>query len=140
MTAAPQTKGERRIVTLGNRSPEKAEEILTYVVEGKSPTVAAAMSGIAPSTLTAWKQEDPAFAELIEVAELQSHGGDEAAIIKARDRGDWRAALERLRAGKITSKHWGPSQTGGGLTINFNLRGSDQLNAPTIDVTPEKAE
>lgn len=42
--------------------------ILEKIREGNSPSAAASLCGIAPSTLTGWKQADRKFAEQVELA------------------------------------------------------------------------
>ena len=140
ITAKPTTNGEKRIVTIGKRSPENAEKIVALIQAGRTQKTAAAAVGISPGTLINWREDDPEFAERLRLARLESLGEAESSIVKAHERGDWRAAHVRLQADKDTSEDWGQAnQGGGGLQININLRGHDSIEAPTIDITPSKA-
>lgn len=142
--ANPQTVGERKIVALGNRSPEHAEAILQSLEDGLTDHVAASLVGISPPTLSAWKQEDPRFGELMRLARLRSKAGPELNIREAGKRGDWKADLAILQGDKDTRDYWGGDKQGSGpsFSININLRNDAEpsLEPPTIEITPNHDE
>ena len=136
MLKNPTTKGERRIVTMGNRTPENMAQILADIECGSSRNIAARICGFAPSTLSQWLKDDPSFNEQIEAAEALSLKGDEASVVKARDRGDWKAGAYRLERHRFTKEDYaGPNQGGGGIHVTFNWSRDE---APMIDITPGK--
>ena len=135
----PVTHGERRMVTMGKRSPENAAKILDYLEQGFSQNVAAAKVGISPSTLSAWLKDDPELGELARVSRIKGHAADERIIMEARDRGDWKAALTRLERSKDVADAWKQEDTAQKGTGNFNIVfnfSRDDDESPVIDITP----
>lgn len=137
VNANPQTKGEKRIATLGNRGAANMRIMLALVANGAKPGTASQSLGISRQALVDWRKDDPGFSVRLDAAEAGQHVNDEGAIIKARDRGDWKAALTRLERGKSTRDDWAaPDKVAGsgGITVVFNW--SRDEAPPIIDVTP----
>ena len=77
--------------SLGKRTPENIALILGSVELGATEKVAAGVAGIAPKTLTRWKQEDPRFAMEIHARRSQNVAEKLRCIDQASQK-DWKAA------------------------------------------------
>jgi len=138
--ANPQTNGEKRIATLGMRGEANMRLMLALVSNGAKPGTASQSLGISRSVLADWRKDDPSFSQCLDAAEASQHVVDEGAIVKARDRGDWKAGLTRLERGRHTRDDWAaPDKVAGtgGITVVFNW--SRDEPPPIIDVTPTVA-
>ncbi len=142
--ANPQTRGDKQVVALGNRTEENMRLMLVKIVSGAKQTTAARSLGISHSALTNWKKNDPDFATLLDAAEAEQHIKDEEAIVNARERGDWKAGLTRLERGKSTGEDWAAPEKvsgSGGITVVFNWsRDEPPKQPPAIDITPTRRE
>jgi len=141
--ANPQTRGDKQVVALGNRTEENMRALLTKVANGAKQTTAARSLGISHPALANWKKADPAFAALLDAAEAEQHVRDEEAIVDARERGDWKAGLTRLERGKNTGEDWAPPEKAagtGGITVVFNWSRDEPPKQPTVDVTPARKQ
>ena len=121
---APEGRAQSMIATLGVRTPERMAEILTYVQLGASPTAAAQAAGTNKTTLAAWIEDDPDFAQLLSRAEGKMLVRNLQRIDKAAEQ-DWRAADKLLSSIPSAREHWTPNVGGpqvGGVTVVINVK------------------
>lgn len=118
------------------RTPETIAELLDSLAQGVGRPEAAALAGIAESTLYRWLQSDSELVELVAQAERIASAGDLKAITAARDRGDWKAAAWRLERKHRTEYGAGHSQPVG-FRVVLNV-GRDAPPPPVVDVQPEE--
>lgn len=142
--ADPQTRGDKQVLALGNRTEENMRVLLAKVASGAKQTTAARSLGISHPALANWKKADPVFAALLDAAEAEQHIRDEEAIVDARKRGDWKAGLTRLERGKNTREDWAAPEKAaggsGGITVVFNWSRDEPPKQPTVDVTPARQQ
>ncbi|MEE9250477.1 MAG: hypothetical protein V3U93_05055 [Alphaproteobacteria bacterium] len=141
--ANPQTRGDKQIVALGNRTEKNMQALLARVASGAKQTTVARSLGISQPALANWKKADPGFATLLDAAEAVQHVNDETEIAKARNRGDWKAALTRLERGKHTKDDWAAPEKvsgSGGITVVFNWSRDEPPKQPIVDITPTRRE
>ena len=141
--ANPQTRGDKQVLALGNRTEENMRALLAKVASGAKQTTAARSLGISSTALANWKKADSDFAMLLDAAEAEQNIRDEEAIVLARTRGDWKAGLTRLERGKNTRDDWAAPEKasgGGGITVVFNWSRDEPPKQPAIDVTPTRRE
>ncbi len=141
--ANPQTRGDKQVAALGNRTEENMRDLLAKVASGAKQTTAARSLGISQPALANWKKADPDFATLLDAAEAEQDIKDEEAIVNARERGDWKAGLTRLERGKNTKDDWAaPEKVSGtgGITVVFNWSRDEPPKQPIVDITPTRRE
>ncbi len=142
--ADPQTQGERLIAAYGRRTPETAAAILGLMAEGADLAQAAGAVGVAPSTLTDWRRDDPKFAELIQRARAISLSQAQIHVFQAGAR-DWRAAAHRLAKAPETREVWGDRISAADVQINVVVNVARATSAAIadaqsmVDVTPVTA-
>ena len=122
---SPKGRAQSMIATLGVRTPERMAEILSYVHIGASPTAAAQAAGTNKTTLAAWVEGDPEFAQLLSRAEGKMLVRNLQRIDKAAEQ-DWRAADKLLSSIPTAREHWQPNvggpQGAGGVTVVINVK------------------
>jgi transposase-like protein len=110
---------------------ERQAKILEALRAGNYLTSAAALAGVSRSTLHAWRQEHPHFADAVDQARAHAEARNDA-IVQMAARTQWQAAawwLERSfpdrwgRRGRIEHDHGG----GVGITLSQLVRLADAL-------------
>ena len=108
-----------------------------FIENGLSIETAAAKAGVSPDTLMAWKA-DPTILAAIKEARLSSLGDAEKAIYDAQELGDWKAAQARLKASDELPQWRDDRGTKvGAITVLINVQRSEEIEPPTIDVSPD---
>ena len=131
----PQTRSDKLLASSGKRTVEAAKAILERIREGASPTIAAQAEGISGATLSIWRNEDPAFNDLIAAARAELLADMQSEMPKAAKRGDWKAADRILQVAPETREEYRQQQSMGGLTVVINVD-RNQAAGEIIDVTP----
>ena len=91
---------------LGKRAPENIALILECIEHGATEKVAAGIAGIAPKTLTRWKQEDPRIAMEV-YARRSQNVADKLACINQASQKDWKAAAWSLERDPYSREEFG---------------------------------
>ena len=134
MLKSPQTEGEKKIAAYGKRTPENAAQILAYLEDGASISLAAKSVGIDPRTLAKWQKDDPYLNALIVKARAEHLSSLCADINKAAKRGDWRAAAKLLEVAPETKHEWNPERTGhANINVILNIPRAPGDGAKVID-------
>lgn len=134
--ANPQTRADQILAARGNRTPENAAEILSYLESGAPRYIAARSVGMSEDTLRDWIQADPEFSALIDRAESEYLKANFTATRKAAERGDPRAAQWNIGKHRLTREEYGDSKSGGsGITVNINIPRGDpgEIEGVVID-------
>lgn len=109
-------------------TPANLLKICDLIRVGMSPTNAAACAGLAPATLTGYR-ESPKYNAAIVEAQLASLGQAENSIYDAHERGDWKAAVARLQFNPLTREQYaGQDKQDRGITVVINVNRDQQVS------------
>jgi hypothetical protein len=103
-------------------SPERKAEILGYLTQGLSYTIAAMRAGIGRQTLSNWRKDDVQFGNACEEAIALWASSRIETIEHAGDRGDWKASAYLLERNEGTKPIFAQDKgQGGGTNIQVVL-------------------
>lgn len=138
------SRSATQIANWGKRTPENAAEILGRVEMTGDQKLAARTVGIHPDTLRRWRESDENFAAQLDAATAAFLEGQYCNVVRAGERGDWKASERLLSVNPMTKEDWGQTATGGGgpgivVNLKFDLqRATVPDQAEIIDITPEQ--
>ena len=121
------------------KTPETVADIVRFLASGAPRKNAAAAAGISVPTLRSWIISDPAFGEMLEVAEASGSAKQAERIEQAGQRGDWRADAWLLKHSPRSREDYADANAAGsnGVSVTLQLFGRpDQeivINGQTID-------
>lgn len=123
---------EAQASAYGKRSTECMVAILSMIEAGATQRIAALSCGISESTLGNWKKDDPDFEIALTAAEARTLADDEGSLVKARNKGDWKAGLTRLERHRLSRDQYkAPEQSKGGTSFTINLNW-DRAEEPKV--------
>lgn len=117
------SRSATQIANWGRRTPENAVRILTNLAEHGDIKLAAQAAGIHPDTLKRWRESDADFAGQVESAQAQFLQTRLGNVVRAGDRGDWKADQWLLSKNEVTKDTYGEVNSGGtgGITVNLKF-------------------
>lgn len=140
------SKGEKRTLTLGNRTPQLMAEILALAQGGLSQRKIAELAGVSEGTLRLWLKEDEAFASQFDAVRRAKVSEALLSIQKAQGT-DWKAASWWLERSPATRDDFAPVAARGGsgpaVQVVVNVPRGD--NAPmemaeVVTIEPQSSE
>ena len=75
----------------------RVASVLGALASGATRWAAAAFAGISPDTFYAWLKRRPFFARAVREAEAEAEVRAAAPVVRAADRGAWRASASRAQ-------------------------------------------
>lgn len=123
------------------RNTDTVAQILKALESGMPLQAAARLAGMAPETLSRWRQSDQAFTDLCTEATERWHLSRIQDIDKAAKRGDWRAAAYRLERNPTTRETYAQqSQAQQAITVVVNVTRDNPEPVTVIDMTAKVVE
>lgn len=130
----PTCAADLMLIAHAKRTPENAQKILAYILDGLTPNIAAKAVGISDDTMRRWQKDDAAFAAQIDAARGMFAAEQSLNVRKAAKKGDANSAkwfLERHHRDEYGPKDAGSE--GRGITVVINV---PRPEPQAIDITP----